>query len=331
MKTTLKFVLPVALALSLSACGGGDYNSSAPQQSKTQLMGGRVVLSDAQPHTPAEYNQLVQQLYISYFGRPADTSGLSNFTSQLSQLNAPTDIQDLNNAYSNNSSIRALVDSFGNSDESKALYSGDNTAFVTAIYSNLLSRTPDADGLAFWVDNINRGVLTRANASFSIMAGALINQSTQGQQDAQLIRNRVAVGATFTSDLDTQTEISAYAGDQAAATARGMLTSVTAGTDIPAFGSTIDATIATLVANATPPGPSYATVRALLNTRCVVCHSGRVIQAGIDLSNDSVVHAVAQDIYTQVVVTRAMPFGNQTGMTDDERNIIKAWVQAGAQ
>ena len=332
MKTSITFLTSVALALSLAACGGGsDYNAATPPQSKTQLAARKVALADTQPHAPTDYYQVVQQLYISYFGRPADTSGLSNFATQLSQLNAPTDIQELNTAYNTNSSIRALIDSFGNSDESQALYSGDNAAFVIAIYNNLLSRAPDAEGQAYWVGNINSGVLTRANASLSIMAGALINQTAQGLLDAQLIRNRVSVGQTFTADLDTQTEISAYSGNQAAATARNMLSQVTANTDVTAFGSTINSTIATLVANLPPTAPSYATVRAILNSRCITCHSGSNIQAGINLSNDTVVHAIAQDIYTEVVVTRAMPFGNQTGMTDAERSTIQAWFQAGAQ
>jgi mono/diheme cytochrome c family protein len=291
-------------------------------------MGGALVQADT--HPAADYNQLVEQLYISYFGRPADPGGLANFSAQLSALGAPVDIQQLNAAYGANSSLRALIDSFGDSDESKALYSGDNNAFVNAIYANVLSRAPDADGQAFWVTALNNGGLTRANASLSIMAGALVNQSAQGQQDGQLVRNRVTVGANFTNALDTQTEISAYAGNQAAATARSMLSTIMANTDPASFGQTIDATIATLIANAAPQAPSYATVRAILNARCISCHSGGNAQAGVRLDNDAVVHALAQNIYTQVVVTRAMPFGNATGMTEDERNTIKAWFNAGA-
>jgi uncharacterized membrane protein len=38
----------------------------------------------------------------------------------------------------------------------------------------------------------------------------------------------------------------------------------------------------------------------------------------------------AQQIYQQAVVTRNMPFGNLTNMTQDERDLLAAWVQAGA-
>jgi uncharacterized membrane protein len=38
----------------------------------------------------------------------------------------------------------------------------------------------------------------------------------------------------------------------------------------------------------------------------------------------------AQRIYQQVVVTRIMPLGNATQITDEERAVIAAWVSAGA-
>ena len=39
----------------------------------------------------------------------------------------------------------------------------------------------------------------------------------------------------------------------------------------------------------------------------------------------------AQRVYQQVVVTRIMPLGNATQMTDQERAVIAAWVKAGAK
>ena len=38
----------------------------------------------------------------------------------------------------------------------------------------------------------------------------------------------------------------------------------------------------------------------------------------------------AQQIYQQAVVTKNMPFGNLTNITPDERDLLAAWVQAGA-
>jgi len=35
-----------------------------------------------------DYTSVVQQLYVSYFGRPADYYGLQNFTAQLAALDS---------------------------------------------------------------------------------------------------------------------------------------------------------------------------------------------------------------------------------------------------
>jgi hypothetical protein len=193
-----------------------------------------------------EYNDVVQALYVAYFGRAADTGALANFQQQLAILSAPHDFAGVSAAYNTNAGIRALIDSFGGSDESKALYSGDTTSFVTAIYKNILSRAPDAEGLNFWVDAIDHHGLTKANASLSIMAGALSNSTTQGKLDAALIGNRTTIASDFSFAIDTPAEMNAYSGNAAAASVRAMLVTVTADTDLSAFQATIKATLDSL-------------------------------------------------------------------------------------
>jgi uncharacterized membrane protein len=78
-------------------------------------------------------------------------------------------------------------------------------------------------------------------------------------------------------------------------------------------------------------------VRAIVGQRCVACHSQAPTFAGISqppagvilTSADGIVQN-AQRIYQQVVVTRIMPLGNATKITDEERAVIAAWVTAGA-
>jgi uncharacterized membrane protein len=78
-------------------------------------------------------------------------------------------------------------------------------------------------------------------------------------------------------------------------------------------------------------------VRAIVGQRCVACHSQAPTFAGITqppagvilTSADGIVQN-AQRIYQQVVVTRIMPLGNATQITDEERAVIAAWVTAGA-
>ncbi len=324
MRTLLKTTLPLLSLLVLTACGGGD--PATPAQQPRQLS---AIRQGDTARTAADYTTIVEQLYISYFGRPADAGGLANFAAQMVTLNAPTDIRQLNSAYSSDVNIRGLIDTFGNSTESQALYSGDNETFVKAIYQNVLGRPPLDPGLQFWKGALDSGTMTRANASLQIMGGALANTSAQGQQDAQLIANRVAVGTTFTAHLDTDAEKSAYSGKTAAASARSMLAAVNAGTDPVAYQATVDSTIAALVTAAS--GPSFSAVRSIINARCISCHGGQFPTLGIHLDDDAVVHSIANDIYIQVVVQRTMPQFNSTGMTDAERDTIKAWFLAGAK
>lgn len=190
-----------------------------------------------------EYTDMVQSLYVAYFGRAADIFGLANFQAQLAAAGAPHTLAGLSAAYSTNSTIHALVDLFGNSDESKALYTGDTKSFVTTVYNNVLNRGPDQAGLDFWANAIDHGGLSRGNASLSIMAGAQSNTSTQGLLDAALVAKKITAAANFTFAIDTTAEVVAYSGNGAAATVRTMLSGVTASTDTDAFESTINATL----------------------------------------------------------------------------------------
>jgi uncharacterized membrane protein len=73
---------------------------------------------------------------------------------------------------------------------------------------------------------------------------------------------------------------------------------------------------------------AFATVRSIVEERCVTCHSGAAAPAGIRLDDDAVLRARAALVRT-VVSTGAMPLGNRTGMTDEERATVVAWVDQG--
>lgn len=208
-----------------------------------------------------DYIPVVQQLYVSYFGRPADYYGLKNFTEQLAAITpaAPTDFAELSAAAqaAPNSAVGKLVNSFNSSAESAALYGTDNSQigvskFVAAIYQNVLNREADVEGLTFWVDAILKGVLTRANAATAITAGALANETAQGLLDKATVENKVAVATSFTDAIDTTAEINGFSGDAAAATARGMLSTVDSTTIVSAFQATVTSTLAAIVTGSIP-------------------------------------------------------------------------------
>ncbi len=330
MKNLFNFSAILVSGVLLVACGGGDSGQSAPAPKFAAS-----IQASVEQLAITDYHPVVQQLYISYFGRPADVSGLQNFSSQLSQLNASSDIQGLTADYEKNTAIRALIDSFGTSDESKALYSGDNGTFIAAIYQNVLGRAPDAEGKAFWVNAISSGQLTRANASLALTAGALVNVSAQGLLDGKLVRNRQQLGSAFTAGLDTPAKSAAYSGNAAAAAARAMLSSISADSSSAGFQAIISATIGQLVGTPaptpTPPVPSFAEIRSLIVMRCAGCHSAGSASGGIQLTSEANIRANAGAINRVAGDSEAMPLGNITGMTEAEREMIRVWFAAGAK
>ena len=78
--------------------------------------------------------------------------------------------------------------------------------------------------------------------------------------------------------------------------------------------------------------------RVVIEHRCTTCHAVEpsypgfaAAPAGVLLENDVQIIAEAQRIYQQTVVTRVMPIGNLTGITEEERAIIDSWYKAVAQ
>jgi Ca2+-binding RTX toxin-like protein len=186
----------------------------------------------------AQYAALAQKFYVAYFGRPADAAGLASMVAQFTAAGVPASTAAFVDAYRSNAVVKALIDSFGNSAESAALYHGSNREFVTAVYDNLLGRAPDLDGLNFWTAGVDAG-LARGVAVLNMVAGAEGNQTAQGLIDAALLTNRVTVASNFTGVLDTPAEVAKYAGAAAAAAARSLLDGVDHNTSILNYESSV--------------------------------------------------------------------------------------------
>jgi uncharacterized membrane protein len=82
---------------------------------------------------------------------------------------------------------------------------------------------------------------------------------------------------------------------------------------------------------------TVAEVQRIVSVRCAACHAERPMQEGfasapkgIALETAAQIAANAQKINEQAVVTKAMPIGNLTQMTDAERATLAAWIAAGA-
>ncbi len=74
----------------------------------------------------------------------------------------------------------------------------------------------------------------------------------------------------------------------------------------------------------------FGEVRAVIEQRCTLCHNAQVQNKGVALHEPELIGQHALSVYQQAVVLKLMPQNNATGLTDDERALIKRWFEAGA-
>lgn len=191
---------------------------------------------------PSAYTTILQQFYLAYFGRPADPVGLQTTSQALANAGAPTTLAGL--LSSTNATVVALINNFGSSAESTALYTGTTTARVTEIYRNVLNRDPDVGGLLFWSTEIDSGRLSLARVAL-----AVIEAGARDVNDGPVVLAKTNVAISYTAAVDTVAEINAYNGSAAAASARTLLRSVVATTTATNFATNVATNIENLVAN----------------------------------------------------------------------------------
>ena len=74
-------------------------------------------------------------------------------------------------------------------------------------------------------------------------------------------------------------------------------------------------------------GPvAFEVIEPVIAERCATCHAGASPPLGVRLETREQIEARAIDIRRMVVETRAMPPGNTTGMTEEERELLGAWI-----
>lgn len=173
--------------------------------------------------TQANLN-LAQQLYVAYYGRPADPKGLTYWADQIEAK-----------------SVENVVNAFGTSEEFDARF-GDQTneQLVNNLYNQMFGRNAELEGLNYYSEQLASGESTLAEIALDIANGAQ-------NEDATALSNKVAVADAFTTDIDTTEEVLAYQGTDAAQAARDFLSTVDETTDPAAVN--VEAELAELVNN----------------------------------------------------------------------------------
>ena len=79
-------------------------------------------------------------------------------------------------------------------------------------------------------------------------------------------------------------------------------------------------------------------IRPIIEVRCTTCHSRSpthiafpAAPSGVMFDTDDQIRSEAQRIHQQTVVLKAMPIGNLTQISEEERNYIDAWYQGRVQ
>lgn len=118
-------------------------------------------------------NANVTRLYIATFDRAPDSNGLNYWVNQSGL------------------SLEQIAQSFFDQPETQAKYAGKtNQEFVETIYLNVLGRPGEAAGVAYWVGQLNAGVISKDQAILAVIGGA------QGT-DAELLEYKTEVGIYY--------------------------------------------------------------------------------------------------------------------------------------
>ena len=80
---------------------------------------------------------------------------------------------------------------------------------------------------------------------------------------------------------------------------------------------------------------NFSEVQNIINKHCVSCHASEpsstvfaVAPGGFMVDTREKIIAHKNQIYQQAVVSKAMPLGNSSNMTDEERDVLRVWAEA---
>lgn len=124
------------------------------------------------------------ELYVAYFNRAPDASGLYYWASRLVE----------------GMSMQDIATSFFVQPETQASLppSLSTQDFVTKVYANVLGRAPDPAGFDYWVHDLDSGTVTRDVFVLALINGAKV--PTANPLDAQYLANKADVGMHFALD-----------------------------------------------------------------------------------------------------------------------------------
>ncbi|WP_436003687.1 VCBS domain-containing protein, partial [Rhizobium sp. LjRoot30] len=218
----------------------------------------------------------IQGIYVALFGRPADPAGLEFYNGKTSNGADLTGIGDL-----------------ASTEEYQSRFSGmTNEQIVNSIYQSLFERDGEAEGVAYFVGELEAGRLNINNIAIAILDGAQ-------NEDLDTVNAKIAAADLFTTHLDQANELAAYNGADAITVGREYIASID--TQNPGTAANADEAILRLFPDE-GQGPDGGNGGLPVNTPAVIkgTITGDVIEDGaaIELSIDKL--ALGEVEYTGI-------------------------------
>jgi len=134
----------------------------------------------------------LQELYVAYFGRAADPTGIDYWTNKGTSQADFASYMHAQNEFQSNYGTKAVQ------------------AQVNQIYKNLFDREADVTGLEYWTLQINLGNLKVAEIATHLIYAAQNNSGSEADKTA--LTNRTAAAIAYTAEVrKTTADILAYA------------------------------------------------------------------------------------------------------------------------
>ena len=132
----------------------------------------------------------LQKLYIAYFGRPGDPSGINYWLSRSKEL----------------LTIREISNELSRQDEYTNYCSYDRSLDfkINRLYLNLFNRKADFEGLNYWIDMVNRQDYQISDILYDLLYSINKPYSVdfeQEENDIHILKNKILAAQLFTDQI----------------------------------------------------------------------------------------------------------------------------------
>jgi len=128
---------------------------------------------------------LAQQLYVGYYGRPADPDGQAYWA----------------DVFDGTDDLDQALNAFGTSDEyTENFGSLTNEQLVNNLYQQMFGRSAEAAGLDYWTGRLDSGESTLVNIAKQLADGA----TDDVEPDLTTLNNKITVANTYTEEVTSQ-------------------------------------------------------------------------------------------------------------------------------